>query len=264
MDAFVIPRHLHDQRARGSNPLVIDVRRKAAYDAAPDALPGALRRLPETVDDWVGDLELARAVVVYCVHGHEVSQGAAAALGRRGRRAAYLADGIEGWRSQGFDLAPKPGTPSLWVTRERPKIDRIACPWLIRRFIDPDARFLYVPTDRVFTIAAETGATPYDIPGAKLSHRGELCSFDAFLDDHGLDDAGLRRLAVIVRGADTSRPDLTPESPGLFAISLGLGGNITDDGELLRHGLVMYDALYRWILDLQGEAHAWPPAVARP
>jgi hypothetical protein len=147
-----------------------------------------------------------------------------------------------------------------WVTRERPKIDRIACPWLIARFIDEQPEFLYVPSDRVRTVAEETGATPYDVPDVELSHVGDLCSFDAFLSKYGLDDPALHQLATIVRGADTSRLDLTPQSAGLFAISLGLSANFADDHEMLGHGMVMYDALYAWCRDRQGETHNWPPA----
>lgn len=147
-----------------------------------------------------------------------------------------------------------------WITREHPKIDRIACPWLILRFIDAEAQFHYVPADRVVTMAKELGATPYDIPGVELTHVGELCSFDAFMKKYQLHDSGLSRLAVIVRGADTSRLDLAPQSAGLYAISLGLSATISDDHEMLRHGLVMYDALYAWCSKLQHETHAWPPA----
>lgn len=147
-----------------------------------------------------------------------------------------------------------------WITRERPKIDRIACPWLVKRFIDQDAEFLYVPATDVLTIAADTGATPYDIPGVELSHVGELCSFDAFLSKYGLRDPALDQLAEIVRGADTSRLDLTPQSAGLYAISLGLSKTFQDDHEMLQHGLVMYDALYAWCRYGQGETHNWPPA----
>lgn len=146
-----------------------------------------------------------------------------------------------------------------WVTRERPKIDRIACPWLIRRFIDPGAEFLYVAPHRVLEIAAAEGATPYDIPGVEFSHVGDLCSFDAFLAKYGLDDPALQQLAVIVRGADTSRLDLTPQSAGLFAISLGLSARYADDHEMLAHGMVLYDALYAWCLSCQEEKHNWPP-----
>ena len=147
-----------------------------------------------------------------------------------------------------------------WVTRERPKIDRIACPWLILRFIDAQAQFHYVPADRVLAMARETGAIPYDIPGVELTHIGEFCSFDAFLERYQLDDPALSRLAVIVRGADTSRLDLAPQCAGLYAISLGLSATLTNDHEMLRHGLVMYDALYAWCATLQNETHTWPPA----
>jgi hypothetical protein len=146
-----------------------------------------------------------------------------------------------------------------WVTRERPKIDRIACPWLLLRFIDPDAEFLYVPAGEVLRVAQDTGATPYDIPGVEMSHVGELCSFDAFMARHRLDDP--RQLATIVRGADTSRLDLAPQSAGLYALSLGLSQVFGDDHEMLRHGLVMYDALYAWCKSCQGETHNWPPKL---
>jgi hypothetical protein len=148
-----------------------------------------------------------------------------------------------------------------WVTRQRPKIDRIACPWLIARFIDEKPEFLYVPADQVLAVAEEQGAVPYDIPGVELSHVGEKCSFDAFLGKYGLGaDPALQQLAEIVRGADTSRLDLTPQSGGLFAISLGLSAIFADDHEMLSHGLTMYDALYAWCRSCQGETHNWPPA----
>jgi hypothetical protein len=148
-----------------------------------------------------------------------------------------------------------------WVTREHPKIDRIACPWLILRFIDAKAEFLYVPAERVIAVCKETGAIPYDVPGVELTHVGELCSFDAFLAKFHLEEPALARVAIIVRGADTARLDLAPQSAGLYAISLGLSAVLPDDHEMLRHGLVMYDALYAWCLNLQHESHNWPPAV---
>ncbi|KAA0572680.1 chromate resistance protein [Azospirillum sp. B21] len=147
-----------------------------------------------------------------------------------------------------------------WVTRERPKIDRIACPWLIARFIDEQPEFLYVPGDRVLEVAKETGAVPYDVPGVELGHVGDLCSFDAFLSKYRLDDPALHQLASVVRGADTSRLDLTSQSAGLYAVSLGLSAIFPDDHEMLRHGMIVYDALYAWCRDCQGEAHNWPPA----
>ncbi|MBK3868797.1 chromate resistance protein [Pseudomonas stutzeri] len=148
-----------------------------------------------------------------------------------------------------------------WITRERPKIDRIACPWLIARFIDAEPEFLYVPSGDVLRLAREEGATPYDIPGVEFTHEGELCSFDAFLKKYQLDEPALQQLAQIVRGADTSRLDLTPQSAGLYAISLGLSKTFTNDHEMLRHGLVIYDALYAWCKDCQGESHNWPPQM---
>ena len=147
-----------------------------------------------------------------------------------------------------------------WITRERPKIDRIACPWLVARFIDQEPEFLYVPSSDVLSVADETTAIPYDIPGVELTHEGELCSFDAFLKKYQLDDPALRQLALIVRGADTSRLDLTPQSAGLYALSLGLSYDFADDQEMLKHGMVMYDALYAWCKHCQGESHTWPPA----
>ena len=149
-----------------------------------------------------------------------------------------------------------------WVTRERPKIDRIACPWLIARFIDPEPEFLYVPANQVLAAAEEQNAIPYDIPDVEFSHVGELCSFDAFLEKYELDDPALQQLAVVVRGADTSRLDLTPQSAGLFAISLGLSARYADDHEVLEHGMVMYDALYAWCRSCQTEPHNWPPNMA--
>jgi hypothetical protein len=148
-----------------------------------------------------------------------------------------------------------------WITRERPKIDRIACPWLITKFIDKEPEFLYVPSGDVLQIAKETGAIPYDIPGVEFSHVGELCSFDAFLKKYNLIDPALQQLAEIVRGADSSRLDLTPQSAGLYAISLGLSRNFLNDHEMLKHGMVMYDALYAWCKDCQKESHNWPPKM---
>lgn len=144
-----------------------------------------------------------------------------------------------------------------WVTRERPKIDRLACPWLIRRFIDPDAEFRYVPAGQVRSVAEREGAVPYDVPDVELGHEGERCSFDAFIRKYGLADAALLRLADIVRAADTDRLDQSPQAAGLLAISLGLGANIRDDGALLEAAIPVYDALYTWCGTLTGERHGW-------
>jgi hypothetical protein len=148
-----------------------------------------------------------------------------------------------------------------WVTRERPKIDRIACPWLISRFIDHAPEFLFVPPADVLSTARDRSAIPYDIPDVELSHVGELCSFDAFLRKYHLDDPGLAELAVIVRGADTAHPELAPQAAGLLAISLGLSNLYRDDHEMLKHGMVMYDALYAWCRHARGETHTWNPAA---
>jgi hypothetical protein len=150
-----------------------------------------------------------------------------------------------------------------WVTRERPVIDRIACPWLIARFIDKEPEFLFVPASDVIRTAEETGATPFDVPGVELSHVGEGCSFDAFVEKYGLGkDPGIATIAAIVRGTDTGRHDLTPESAGLLAISMGLRDLSPDDHEVLRHGQIIYDALYAWASKRKGETHSWPPSMA--
>ena len=152
-----------------------------------------------------------------------------------------------------------------WVTRERPKIDRVACPWLIARFVDSAPEFLFVPTVEVSRVASESGAVPYDVEGVDLSHEGPLCSFDAFLKKYSLTgDEALQQLAVIVRGADTARVDLAPQCAGLLAISLGLSRMFADDHEQLRHGFVVYDALYAWLREAQGETHTWNPQRSVP
>jgi rhodanese-related sulfurtransferase len=265
MDGSKLPRisspDLYGALGTGDAPIVIDVRRSAAFDADDRMIVGAIRRNPDQLQNWREQLPPGHAVVVYCVHGHEVSQETASALRRAGVHASYLKHGIAGWAEHRLPMRNKKGIGARsWVTRERPKIDRIACPWLIRRFIDPEADFLFVPTERVFAVAAETGATAYDIPGAEpFSHDGELCSFDAFLEVYGIEDRALDTLALIVRGADTARLELTPQSPGLLALSLGLSANFPDDHAMLAHGMVMYDAFYAWCRSLQGETHNWTP-----
>jgi hypothetical protein len=195
------------------------------------------------------------------VHGHEVSQNAAKALRDAGIPTQFLEGGIEeGWRASGGPLVRKAADASTrWVTRERPKIDRIACPWLVKRFIDPDAEFLYVPTPDVTRVANEREAVPYDIPDVEFTHVGDLCSFDAFIKRFRLNDPALDELATIVRGADTGRLDLAPQSAGLLAISLGLSLNFKDDHEMLEHGMTVYDALYAWCKRGKAEAHSWNP-----
>jgi rhodanese-related sulfurtransferase len=248
-------------------PLMVDARKIPAFNQAGHCLPASLRIAPEDIDTAIASLPRARPIVVYCLHGHEVSQGVAGALRAAGLNARYLQGGVAAWEEAGLPTMTKlpdiglpasPGKPTAWVTRERPKIDRIACPWLIRRFIDPTAEFLYVPAADVANTAMQENAIPYDVPNVQFSHRGlqgERCSFDAFLDDCGLTDPCLAELAAIVRGADTGKPELTPQSPGLLAISLGLSVNYTGDHAMLEQGMVIYDALYAWIKSAQAEVH---------
>ena len=259
MDASISAAELRNSLRSSAPPLVIDVRRNERFREAKDWIRGALRRDPATVADWSKTLPRAASVVVYCVHGHEVSQNAAKALGAR-----YLEGGIEAWRETGGDLFTKPqNSSSRWVTRERPKIDRIACPWLVKRFVDPEAEFLYVPAADVRRIAAERDAEPYDIPDVRFSHDGTRCSFDAFLNAYRLTDPALDELAVIVRGADTGRLELAPQAAGLAAISLGLSRLYKDDHQMLEHGMVMYDALYAWCKEGKDEVHTWNPPLYR-
>jgi rhodanese-related sulfurtransferase len=249
----------------GQPPLIIDVRQEQAFHLATDMIAGALRRDPERVTEWAGELPRASRVIAYCVHGHEVSQGVAKVLGERGIDAQVLKGGIEeGWKAAGGALDRKAsGANTRWVTRERPKIDRIACPWLIARFVDPAAEFLYVPTKEVLAAAKERDATPYDVPDVHFSHEGERCSFDAFLRHYRLADPALEQLALIVRGADTARLDLAPQASGLAAISLGLSRNFADDHQMLKAGMVVYDALYAWCKSGQEEVHTWNPGAYR-
>ena len=266
MDASINSSELQSQSDfPGGSPLVIDVRKPPAFHAASNMIAGALRRDPARVSSWAKELPQASVVVAYCAHGHDVSQGVAQALRAAGISARYLVGGIDdGWKPAGGALMPKAVNASTrWVTRERPKIDRIACPWLIARFIDPDAEFFYVPTSNVLNAAKETEALPYDIPDVQFSHDGDLCSFDAFLKYYRLTDPALQQLAVIVRGADTHNLDLSPQAAGLAAISLGLSRTFSDDHEMLKHGMVMYDALYAWCKQGQDEVHTWNPAAYR-
>ena len=263
MDAMISPNELKTQLAGSEPPLVIDVRRTPAFRSAAQMIDGALRRDPAAVATWLPMLPRAREVVVYCVHGHEVSQNAAKALRDAGYSARFLDGGIEeGWIGSGGATAPKPkDAATRWITRERPKIDRIACPWLIARFVDPDAEFLYVPTADAKRIAAERDAVPYDIADVAFTHVGDKCSFDAFIKTYRLAEPALERLAAIVRGADTGKPELTPQSAGLLAVSLGLSQNFADDHAMLKQGMVIYDALYAWCRNGQSETHTWKPAT---
>ncbi|MEQ1517553.1 MAG: chromate resistance protein ChrB domain-containing protein [Usitatibacteraceae bacterium] len=247
-----------------SSPLVIDVRRTPAFAADTGMLAGATWRDPFLLEDWIKLLPRDRDIVVYCVHGHEISKNACVTLRNAGFRASFVEGGIEAWKAAGAPTIRKaaalcvpspPNEPTIWITRERPKIDRIACPWLIRRFIDPLAEFVYVPAADVMSQAEVRSAIPYDVPHVQFSHRGEACSFDAFVADFEIADPALHDLAVIVRGADTGKPELTPQSPGLLAVSLGLSALHPNDHEMLEHGMVVYDALYAWLKRARAEVH---------
>ena len=248
---FIDPDELRSALASTHPPLLIDVRRQPAFAASRDMIQGALRRDPERVSEWARSLPAAGEVIVYCVHGHQVSQNAASALREAGWAARYLEGGLEeGWKGAGGALDRKPENANTrWVTRERPKIDRIACPWLISRFVDPGAEFLYVPSGEVHSVAKERDAVPYDVSGVQFTHEGDRCSFDAFVRHYRLTDPALDKLATVVRAADTGRLELAPQAAGLAAISLGLSRNFPDDHEMLKHGMVLYDALYRWCKD---------------
>jgi rhodanese-related sulfurtransferase len=255
----ITPSDLYARLGTARAPTVVDVRRPADFSVADQLIAGAFHESPDDVDSWKRDLPGGGPTVVYCAHGREVSQGVAATLRTAGIDSAYVTGGIAAWTEAGLPTRRKLGSvPGKWVTRERPKIDRIACPWLIARFIDPRAEFIYVPTNKVVTFAKEIGGTPYDIDGVEFAHEGERCSFDTILRIYGIKDPALDHLATIVRGADTSRHDLSPQCGGLFAISLGLSANFPDDHEMLKHGMVMYDALYTWCRSLQSETHNWP------
>jgi rhodanese-related sulfurtransferase len=248
-------------------PLLFDVR-SSAFESLPKLIPGSLPREDAKVNEWAGEIA-GRAVVIICRGGHGLSQGVAAALRAEGIPAEHLEGGIEDWAERGLPLVPVGTLPprdergrTHWVTRERPKIDRIACPWLIRRFVDPAAVFLFVSAGEVESVAKSFGATPFDVEGVHWSHRGELCTFDVMVEEFGLGTPPLLQLATLVRAADTARLDLAPEAAGLLAASLGLSRMYADDLAQLEAGLSLYDAFYRWCRDATGETHNWP--VNRP
>ena len=265
MDTVSIdPLKLYSRLGAPDSPLVVDVRRDKAFAEDATMIAAAVRPGEDLVA-FAKQHAARRAIVAYCVHGHEVSQEAARALSSAGYLASYLEGGIAAWVAAKLPTLRKrpewrvPGG-SRWITRERPKIDRVACPWLIQRFIDPRARFDYVPTQRVFEEAEARKAVPYDIPGAVVTHRDERCSFDALIEDFALHDGALDLLATIVRGADTGHLDLAPQCAGLVATSLGLSKRFADDHEMLAQALPVYDGLYAWCrsqCEGDRETHSW-------
>jgi rhodanese-related sulfurtransferase len=245
-------------------PVIVDVRDDDDYAADPRLLPGSLRRSSKEPWRWSADIAGRNAIVV-CQRGLKLSHGVAAWLRNEGIPAESLEGGFLAWREARLPVVPAEKLPprdaegrTVWVTRERPKIDRIACPWLIRRFVDPGAVFLFVPPSEVGAVAERFSATPFDVENVFWSHRGELCTFDVMVEEFGVQTEPMLRLAMIVRGADTSRHDLAPEAAGLLAISLGLSRMFSDDLEQLNAGLMLYDALYRWCRDATDETHNWP------
>lgn len=245
-------------------PIVLDVRTDEDVAADPRFLPGAERRAALDVANWAKEYA-GRNVVVVCQKGQKLSQGVTAWLLHAGVEAETLEGGFDAWRASGGLLASPDRLPmrdatgrTIWVTRARPKVDRIACPWLIRRFIDPKAVFLYVAASEVTAVADRFGATPFDIDDVFWSHRGEKCTFDTMIEEFALSSAPLDRLATIVRAADTAQLDLVPQAAGFLAASLGLSRMFRDDLEQLEAGMLLYDAFYRWCRDATEETHNWP------
>jgi rhodanese-related sulfurtransferase len=248
-------------------PALIDVRTEEDFAANPRLIPGAMRRSHADPSDWAPEFAGHSAVVI-CQKGAKLSQGVAAWLRHAGIAADGLEDGFEGWRRAGLPLVPTARMPALdkrgrtvWVTRARPKVDRIACPWLIRRFVDPRAVFLFVAPSEVDAVAERFRATAFDVEGVFWSHRGERCTFDVMVEELGLETEPLLRLAAIVRGADTGRFEIAPQAAGLLAASLGLSRMHSDDLAQLEAGMTLYDAFYRWCRDATGETHNWPRRV---
>ncbi len=245
-------------------PTIIDVRIDPDVEEDPQLIPGARRHAFDEMDALAPEL-VGQKVVVYCQKGKKISQGAAAVLRCHGIQTECLEGGHFGWRDAGLPLIPLDAIPAMnswnqtvWVTRHRPKIDRIACPWLIRRFVDSRARFLFVAPSEVEAVAERFGATPFDIESQFWSHRGDHCTFDTMIEVFKLSLAPLNHLAEIVRGADTDQLQLTPQSAGLLSVSLGLSRMYRDDLAQLKASMMIYDALYRWCRDATGESHAWP------
>ena len=253
-----------------SCPVLVDVRIDEDFDADPNLLPGAVRRRHDNVADWASSLS-GKTIVVICKKGQKLSEGVAAWLRHAGASANVLDGGTEAWAKEKLPRVPVSKLPkrdregrTVWVTRARPKIDRIACPWLIRRFVDPSAVFLFVTASEAEAVGERFGAVPFDIEGVHWSHRNELCTFDVMIEEFGLEIDALHHLATIVRAADTDRLDLSPEAPGLLAASLGLSRIYSDDNQQLDAGMLLYDSFYRWCRDATSETHNWASHKAKP
>lgn len=262
--SFTVPsQSVYETLGLTDSPVLIDIRSEEHLAAQPRIIPGALCKRAQDVREWAQTLPHRSTVIVYSASPNEADHIAADALSSLGRVARWLEGGLDAWLAAGYPtVRPRPDLRapgmSRWITRERPKIDRLACPWLIRRFIDPQAQFFYTPPHRVRSEAKALEAEPYDIPEVPFSHRGPRCTFDALLDEFELEDPVLDHIAQIVRAADTGALEDAREAPGLLAISLGLSANITDDLLLLEQAMPLYDALYAWRKKAPTETHSWP------
>ncbi len=267
----ISPRDLWHLIGTADAPQLIDVRRRDIYESTPGVLPASTWQEPTEFARWSPALDPTRPIVVACKAGKELSQFITAELRGAGYKAAMLEGGSFAWSNAGLPMVDRktlerfaPRRPSVWVTRRRPKIDRVACPWLIRRFLDTNAKILFVDPAYVKESAAEVSGVPFDIKDIELSHDGDHCTFDTMLKLFGLEsEPSLARLALIVRGADTARPDITPEAAGLHAVSLGLSALAGDDDHgLLERGFMVYDALFAWLRFAAEERHNWPAKAA--
>jgi rhodanese-related sulfurtransferase len=265
-DSRISSHELNELVGTSKCPIILDVRRKAVFAAANTRIASAYWHEAGSIEAAADLINPEQGAIVYCAHGHNVSALAAAQLRAIGVAVRVLEGGIAAFAESGGLLVKKAddlpsgssGKPTIWVTRERPKIDRIACPWLIRRFVDPFAEFHFVEAAWVKDVADEMAGIAYDIDGVFWSHRGETCTFDTMIFEYGLASPALDVVAQIVRGADTARLDLAPQAAGLLAISLGFSRLFGDDLEQLDAGMLIYDALYAWARDGQGETHNWP------
>jgi rhodanese-related sulfurtransferase len=245
-------------------PTIIDVRIDDDNVTDPRLIPSSIRRSHKNIAEWAGDFKQQK-LIISCQRGEKLSQGVAALLRHEGIDAISLEGGFEAWAGANALLLNPQKLPildadgkTLWVTRARPKVDRIACPWLIRRFIDKNAVFLFVSPSEVLGVAERFNATPFDIDDVFWSHRGDDCTFDTMLAEFGLSSPALNRFATIIRGADTARLDLAPQCEGFLAASVGLSRMYRDDLEQLNAGMMLYDAFYRWCRDASDETHNWP------
>ncbi|QFT92852.1 Chromate resistance exported protein [Roseovarius sp. THAF9] len=246
-------------------PDLFDICLEDDFGADPFLIPGARRHPYTDIAGIRARLTPGRRAVIICQKGRKLSQGVAAWLAGDGIHAEYLEGGVQAWRDTkdamrvpASALPPANDGHTIWVTRHRPKIDRIACPWLIRRFVDPKARFLFVSPSEVSDVADRFGATAFDVEGVFWTHRGDTCTFDTMCAEFHLTSDALARLALVVRGADINRHDLHPAAAGLLAVSAGLSRQFRNDHEQLQAGLAIYDALYRWARDGYDEGHDWP------